>query len=205
MGGFHDPYFRESGQFSAVVDFAKRLTNSFRIESGGGRLGLITYGSSAHVSFELNSFPDAERLRSAIGETSAPDVGGNLEEALKMSEEFFFAQPTSSAAPSTLVVVTAGKSTGGSEKVGERLRKLGVEIFCVGVGGGVEKKEINLVASRPLGGHAFTANFGELDALSSALGEKICRGKFCFGHFVEFLPASGPRESYQLILIQRDD
>lgn len=177
MGGFQDPYFQESGKFSAETDFVKSLTNNFRVEFDGGRLGLITYGLSAHVSFDFNTFLNPERLRTAIGEASPPDNGGNLKEALEMSKEYLFSLQSSSDKPSSLVVITAGKSTGSLETISQKLKKLGVEIFCVGVGEEFDRRELNTIASRPLTSHVFIANFGELESIASLLSENICQGK----------------------------
>lgn len=57
------------------------------------------------------------------------------------------------------------------------MKKLGVEIFAVGVDDGAVKTELNKIASRPLAGHVLTANYAELEFLPSLLAEKICQGK----------------------------
>ena len=106
VGGFQDPYFQESGKFRETIEFLKRLSNSFQANYDGVGVGLITYGSSAHVSFDLHPFITAEHLTKAIDESSAPDVGGNLEDGLEMSNEFWHYSLASRDKVSTIVVVS---------------------------------------------------------------------------------------------------
>ena len=106
LGGFQDPYFQESGKFRETIDFIKRLSNSFHVKYDGTGVGLITYGSSAHVSFDLHPFITGEHLTKAIDEVSAPDVGGNLEDGLGMSDEFWHYSFASRDKVSTVVVVS---------------------------------------------------------------------------------------------------
>ena len=106
LGGFQDPYFQENGKFRETVDFIKRLSNLFQVNYDGIGVGLITYGSSAHVSFDLHPFITAEHLTKAIDKASAPDVGGNLEDGLEMSDEFWRYSLVSRDKVSTIVIVS---------------------------------------------------------------------------------------------------
>lgn len=106
LGGFQDPYFQESGKFRAILEFVKELSKSFQFGYDGVRVGLITYGSSAHVSFDLNIFITAKHLAKAISETTAPDVGGNVQNGLIMSAEFWHSFFTSRDRVSTIVIVS---------------------------------------------------------------------------------------------------
>ena len=180
LGGFGDPYFQESGKFHEAIQFLKRLSNSFQVNFNGVGVGLITYGSSGHVSFDLHPFVTAEHLTKAIEETSAPDVGGNLNSGLQMSNDFWHKSLLSRDKLSSIVVVTAGQSDGSAKEASEKLKGLGVEIFAVGVGDAALKTELNAIASRPLTNHVFTASYGGLEELSPLLGERICEGE-CAG------------------------
>ena len=106
VGGFQDPYFQEKGKFRETTDFIKRLLNSFQVSYDGIGVGLITYGSSAHVSFDIHPFVTAEHLSKAIDEASPPDDGGNLEDGLEMGEEFWHYSLVSRDKLSTVVVVS---------------------------------------------------------------------------------------------------
>ena len=106
VGGFQDPYFQENGKFHKIIEFVKRLSNSFQVNYDGIGVGLITYGSSAHVSFDLHPFVSAELLTKAIDEASVPDVGENLEDGLAMSNEFWHYSLLSRNKVTTIVVVS---------------------------------------------------------------------------------------------------
>ena len=106
MGGFQDPYFQENGKFRKIIEFLKRLSKSFQVNYNGIGVGLITYGSSAHVSFDLHPFVTVEHLTKAIDEASAPDVGENLEDGLTLSDEFWHYSLLSRDKLTTLVVVS---------------------------------------------------------------------------------------------------
>lgn len=180
MGGFQDPYFQETGKFRETVEFIKRLSNSFQVNFDGIGVGLITYGSSAHVSFDLHPFITAKHLAKAIDEASAPDVGGNLKDGLEMSNEFWHYSLASRNKLSTIVVVTAGRSSGRVKEASRNLRRLRVEVFAIGVGDGAVKTELDTIASRPLTSHVFTVNYGDLEDLSLLLGKRLCEGKLSY-------------------------
>lgn len=106
LGGFQDPFFQESGKFRKAIEFIKRLSNSFQVNVNGVGVGLITYGSSGHVSFDLHPFVTAEHLTKAIDDASAPDVGGNLKDGLRLSDDYWHYTLASRDKVPTIIVVS---------------------------------------------------------------------------------------------------
>lgn len=59
----------------------------------------------------------------------------------------------------------------------DKLKRLGVEIFAVGITEGGARSQLGELVSEPVANHVFTLSYRELKLLSSSLKNKICDGK----------------------------
>ena len=83
--------------------------------------------------------------------------------------------------PQILVVLTDGASTGGEKTLRvplENLKQSYVNIFAIGIGRNINKRELEMMATAPVKEHVFyVANMQELQTLLTNIGESACKSK----------------------------
>ena len=80
-----------------------------------------------------------------------------------------------------LVVLTDGASTGGEKSLRVPLKNLEqsyVNIFAIGIGRNINKRELEMMATPPVKEHVFyVATMKELQTLLTSIGESACTSK----------------------------
>jgi len=82
----------------------------------------------------------------------------------------------SNSVKQAIIVLTDGQSTnGGVDRAAQKLHRIGATMFAIGVGSGVDEKELNEIASTPSVDHKFEINdFQALRKILPAISTKIC-------------------------------
>jgi len=78
-------------------------------------------------------------------------------------------------------VLTDGASTGGEKSLRvplENLKQSDVNIFAIGIGRNINKRELEMMATAPVKEHVFyVATMQELQTLLTNIGESACKSK----------------------------
>lgn len=152
------------------------MVGGFQISSYNVRMALVTFSTSIHDKFQFGSYNSANSLQQRI-ETIPYDSGGtNTHLALEYARETSFSYARSGISK-IAVVITDGKSNSKSKTLDEavKLRNSGVIIFSVGVGSGVDRSELEGMASKST--YVFdVVTFNALDSIREKLTKTACEG-----------------------------
>jgi uncharacterized protein YegL len=164
----------------AAPDFAKdklflaAILGSFKIAGDETAVALIQYSSTVRVEVGLSG--DAAALKSAVGAmtqmSGGTATGLGIEAA--MGE---FAKRQADA--NLIVIITDGQSNEGPDPIAaaQQAKDSGSEIFCIGVGSGVDMTQLNAMASQPLATHVFTVtDFSKLNDILNTVVSASCPG-----------------------------
>lgn len=76
-----------------------------------------------------------------------------------------------------LIILTDGQSSGSVDQPAQQLKSIGVIIFSIGVGSGINAEELKTIASPPADEHVYLLdNFNELSSLADKMSTKTCNG-----------------------------
>lgn len=165
----------------------KRIAAYFGISSQGYRAGVITFSFSPEHSIKLNDHFTLKSFNKAVDDITHMGYTTRIDRALRLAQKNMFSEENGgrTGKNKVLVLLTDGTQTQdpGNEKPGDvadELRDLGISIFTVGIGAGVQKQELLKIS----GGHdqSFTvSSFKELlnEKLVEKLGKVVCPDGKC--------------------------
>ena len=79
---------------------------------------------------------------------------------------------------------------------------MSIQVFVVGVGSGVDKTELNAIATDPDSSHVLTVqNFQQLSQLSASLNSQACKGAPFFSIYLKILLESCLIKAFNSYLI----
>ena len=138
--------------FKTELDFAKSLISSYIISPSQTQVGAITYGAGANLAFSLNAHSSKSAVSSALGGVRNPGNGANIGAALQLARTSLFSQENGARdkVQKTLVIFANEKFGGNNAEIQtelQALRAAGIRIVIVGIGGNVDKKQVNEIAS----------------------------------------------------------
>ena len=170
--------------FVQQLDFVKAVVKEFPIGEDKVRIGLITFGTKVHHQFHLNKFVSKSSILKAIEHVKYVGGGTHTARAIAHARSIMFKKDNGGreGVAKILVVITDGFSHNTTEAAMEasRARSLGIKIFSVGVGFGVDDFELKAIASKPQGGTNFlfrVDDFRGLSSIKTALAAKACAGE----------------------------
>jgi len=146
-------------------DFLKALTAAFGISERRSHVGVITFSHIVEHSIKLKDHYDISSFNKAVD--AIPLIGRvtRIDLALRLAEKELFTEANGarSTTRKILIVLTDGvqtKSWGYEDPalVADDLRRMGITVIVVGMGGGVNKEELNKIAR----GEAYTESFRRL-------------------------------------------
>ena len=83
-----------------------------------------------------------------------------------------------------VIVLTDGKSNDDVTAPAQKLRDSGVIIFALGVGSGIDRNQLNTIATDPDAKHTFVVNnFDALNSIIKTVKERACQGVYVLLHF----------------------
>ncbi|XP_048579524.1 collagen alpha-3(VI) chain isoform X2 [Nematostella vectensis] len=157
--------------------FVQGLSDIFDISPGQSRASLIIYSDFPKLIFDLEDGVTNQNITSVLKNLEYLRGRTRIDKALMMAEEVFAdARPT---VPRIAFILTDGKQTQDYDAIpldvsSQRLKKMGVKIYVIGVGPYVDISELRLLTEKP--GDVFTvASFEELLKLPKDILVRIDR------------------------------
>ena len=108
--------------------------------------------------------------------------GTNTGEAIQFVRQnsFLSKYGSRSSASKMIILITDGKSNNMQLTTQQAMaaRNQGITIFAIGVGSGIDRHELNGIATDPDSQHVFTVNnFDALTQIKGELEQKACQGR----------------------------
>lgn len=148
-----------SQQFNKLKDMIKRILDPYTISRTATNVGVIEFSDRSTVKIRLTDSYDRNVIYSEIdGIRQSRGSRRVTDEAIKMAANRLFELSGRVGASRSLVIITAGKSTGSlplQESI-KPLQKKGVRVYVVSVGDNVDDDEINSIV--PTEGNVFPTN-----------------------------------------------
>lgn len=169
--------------FQEQLRFVVNVVDQFPVGKNQGdfHIAVITYSENVTVQFHLKDFIDKEQLKRAVMRIKRPVEGGTYTfRALKYARQRMFITRSGGRTYSDkiIIVITDGLSqnTTATRLEATRAHYEGIQVFAIGVGGGVDKQELELIASEPSRNHVFTVdNYNFLDTIKRKVARETCR------------------------------
>ena len=163
-------------QKNFVADFA----GTFDIAPNAVRVGVVTFASVANNEFNLNTFQSRDETINGIDSIGYIFGGTRTDLALKYAAENSFTVASGDRPDVTniLIVITDGKSNEPefTRQEADVLHQLGVKVFAVGIGTGVDDTELEHIASTEQ--YVFRIqNYDAFETLQAELQNSACNGK----------------------------
>ena len=166
--------------YEKQLDFVEKIVEEFDIgpEDSQVHVGAITFSNHAHLEFSLDKYTDKDQLMKAISSISYHQGETNTAEALDILRMEVSSHKKNTSAPFIAVVVTDGMSsdTVATKKEAEKLHKLGITVYAIGVGYYYHLSELNTIASRPENVYT-VSSYSSLESIVKKFNIKTCKGK----------------------------
>ncbi|KAK3604612.1 hypothetical protein CHS0354_027465, partial [Potamilus streckersoni] len=166
-----------ASNFQKQLDFVSRVVNDLSIGRDQVQVSMVTFSYNPRNEFYLNSYTNKAQLLSQIQRVTYMQGGTNTDQALEFVGQTSFAanHGARNDAPNYLIVLTDGASsnTNNTLTAAQHLKTQGIRIISIGVGGQINKDEINGIASDS--GHAFTvSSFNALQTIRNDIKQSTC-------------------------------
>jgi collagen type VI alpha len=168
--------------FQKERDFVKAVADSFTFAHDQALVGVITYSDNATLDIPLGQYMSAERFKLEVDRI--PYILGRtrIDRALKLASTDIFSRKGRSRPgfPKIMIILTDGVQTPDPDAVALDqavipLRRSGVRVFAVGVGGHTRPSELRLMVERP-DDVFMAANFDDLLQKTYQIAERTCEG-----------------------------
>lgn len=147
--------------FELVLGFVEAILDDASIDSGDVRVGLMTYGTSSVIRFDLDTYSTKIDVIDAVYSIEYSGGNSNTADALLAARsKLFNTRSDRPDAQNVIILLTDGYSDINSHRTqqeAELARKNGVQIYVLGVGLR-DTSEIDTIASQPLGTYRHTAD-----------------------------------------------
>lgn len=167
--------------FGRCIKFIKNLVSSFTIHRRFTRVGIVVYSNRPIPQFSFGRYQDKNSLVNMIGRIQYPRGGTKTGYALHFARGYLYGK---SNRRKVLVVITDGRSYDRVNAPARALRRMGVEIFALGVGRRYNSRQLIQMASNRR--HVITASFKNLGSMVRIIKQKACTGWLICNFF--FIP-----------------
>ena len=170
--------------FRRMKNFVRILVGNLEINTGIVRVGVLVYGDTPNIAFNLNDFRDGEDAAKAILDIEfsrgTTDTAAAL--ALVRTEMLRADRGNRVDAPDVVIVVTDGDSNDIERTLTEArlLKEAGVTSLALGVSDPrwMRSTELYGIASLPRDTNALRVrDYASLDKVVEAIQEAICNGR----------------------------
>ncbi|GFR96541.1 collagen alpha-5(VI) chain [Elysia marginata] len=163
--------------FQKTLRFIANVVNEFDIGPYNAQIGSVTFESSAHHEFNLNTFSNKQDTLNRVKNTLFTSGGTNTHMALDYARTYSFTQANGmrTFAAQIAIVITDGDSNNKQATItsAKRLRNEGITVFAIGVGDGYNLDELNAIATDPDSLHVFSVdNFDSLNRIKKSLQKR---------------------------------
>ncbi|XP_041649550.1 collagen alpha-6(VI) chain-like isoform X2 [Cheilinus undulatus] len=164
--------------FTIMKNFITSVVNSFQVSQDLVHVGCAKFSDSFENNFFLNEMFTTEAVTKKIMEIGQRGGGTRIGAALHRIKEHFesvHGSRRSEGVSQNLVLITDGDSEDDVEDVAYSLRKMGIEVFVIGIGD-VHDLELLQIAGTPE--RLFTVeDFGSLENIRGEVVKTICKSK----------------------------
>lgn len=161
------------GNFKRCLNFVKRMVVSFKISKMFTRVGVILFSNRARRIFGFNTYSKKRDILRAIENIRYPRSGTRTGWALSYTRQTLF-RSRSKVRKQVLVVMTDGGSQDSVSGPALALKRLGVDIFAVGIGKGYKIGQLLQIASSKR--NVYIAGFRNLPSIVRVIKTKACSG-----------------------------
>ena len=164
--------------YSTMKNFTNDLVRSFPLIQDLVRVGVAQFSSTVRKEFYLNRYPTAPEVSGHILKMAQQRGGTQIGRALTFITQFFQKSTGSRAGEGVsqnLVLMTDGASEDAVEQAAEVLRRMGVEMFVLGVGD-VQKLELMKITA-DTDRIFMVKDFGSLAKIKEKVVATICTSK----------------------------
>ncbi|KAK3244880.1 hypothetical protein CYMTET_45530 [Cymbomonas tetramitiformis] len=164
-----------------AVSFCDQLINSFTISGNASHVGLTQFSERAKLELSLSG--DKASISSAIDYLRNHQMMENtaIGAGIKTGEADI-EQLGRSGVPHIMILITDGQNNQWPSPSGpsSKAKNEGTEIFVVGVGSGVDRRELESIASQPTAKHVYYASdFKDLKNLIADITHVTCNTYKC--------------------------
>ena len=140
-----------SFNFVTMKNFVANVIGSFEIRANSTRVGLIQYSDTASIEILLGSINNVQQLTTAIN--NIVYIGGytRTDLALDLVPTAFINARVNEGIPHVVILLTDGQSSQPTltAQAAVRVHNDNIEVYSVGIGSGINKTELHIIASDP--------------------------------------------------------
>jgi hypothetical protein len=165
--------------FKQLLNFVWNVVQAFTISATKTRVGVVLSSLESFVIFNFHTYYDKSNILQALNTIQYPGTDGPgtyIGRGLHVAKNFLFHQSGRENVPRALIVLTAGLSLDDVISPSIELRAMGVDIYCVGVGGKYSKLQLHAMASFPHSEHIFAAAIPKLGLIAQNVVTKVLKG-----------------------------
>lgn len=162
------------GAFNLLTRYIGRILYSLRFSRQETRVSMISYAYRPRLLFRFNQFFRASSMLSALRKIRLQKGSLKIGKALYYALRYLFRGKRRCGRKRVLVVFASTPSRDRVERAARVLRRLGVQVFVVGMGKRVRRKHLINIATN--GHHVFTASLRTLSAVLDTIRLKACSG-----------------------------
>lgn len=167
--------------FQTIQRFLKDLIDFFNVGRDETHIALVSYSYSVKVEFGLTSYYSKSSLKDAINSMWYQGSNTRTGDALMALKRNVFKAGNGvrndKSIPKIGILMTDGRSNGGTtvSYAANEVKKLGVNMFVIGITNNPRQSEINVIASQPVAKHYFKINgFNDLSSFVDQISSRSC-------------------------------
>jgi len=165
-----------SSDWQSALTFTNKLVNGFNISADQVELAVVQFSSSADTVIGLTD--DAAAIHAAVTNLNQMRENTNTFQGFKQAKDILDTQGRPNTAGKVVILITDGIQNQGlpAKMETDKLKSANnATIFGIGVGGGVDKREIDKWVSTPTSSHYFpVSSFSSLEKVLQAILHAAC-------------------------------
>lgn len=169
--------------FSSCTELIKSIIKKVDVSSGETRVGIILYSRRAELLFGFGDLTNVSQISNALNNISYKLKKHrsllNIGAALEMARQKLFTE-TRPGTKQVLILVTGGKAKDDVVIPSSQLRKDGVKLYAVGVGGLFDQGQLDVISSNPIYNYKLTSDSPSILDLTRSVRSDLCKGKKIF-------------------------
>jgi Mg-chelatase subunit ChlD len=169
----------DSRSWNQVKQFCLSLLTTVHVADNATHVGVVQFSDYAQVEDTLDG--DEARVQSDIQNMRKMDLRTAIAQGIDLGQTQFDKYGRASV-PHIMILMTDGQNNepGSPLNSANAAKAKGTEVFIIGVGSGIDPRELQPLASLPLASHYFTAaSFADLQAILANLTSYTCNFYKC--------------------------
>ncbi|XP_062573589.1 LOW QUALITY PROTEIN: hemicentin-1-like [Saccostrea cucullata] len=158
--------------FERIKSFVSSVVGQFKVGSNANQFSVVNFASSSREIFPLNRYHTVTDIQSAISSIPFKNGGTSIGRALDYARLYSFSSARGARNDSAKVAVLITDGQSSISKQPDKLKAMGVTIFCVGVGTGINSIVLRSVATH--NDYTYLTTFDLLPLLTNELSNETC-------------------------------